>query len=100
MNDLTQYMPVVLAVIGSAGLWGFLSQKAKMAHEKALKDDATVANFNDTLKTQVDRLAEKMDKLQLDKDELLLQMAEMKAQLAEAHVTIKHLEELLRQRNG
>lgn len=100
MNDLTQYMPIILAVLGSAGLWGFLSQKAKMNHEKALKDDATVANFNDTLKEQVDRLADKLDKLTEDKETLLVQMSELKAQLAEANVTIKHLEEMLRQRHG
>tara|TARA_R110002096_G_C14332413_1_gene701406 strand:+ start:123 stop:416 length:294 start_codon:yes stop_codon:yes gene_type:complete len=96
--DYQQYIPVVIALIGSAGLWGFLSQKAKLTHEKNMKDGATVAQFNDTLKAQVDSLVAKVDKLSEDKEKLLLEMSDMKASLAEANVTIKHLEEMLRAR--
>lgn len=96
--DYQQFMPIILAVIGSAGLWGFLSQRSKMAHEKSLKEGEKEAQFNDTLKEQVERLATKIDKLTEDKEKLLLEMADMKAELAEANATIKHLEELLRSR--
>tara|TARA_R110001606_G_scaffold74295_1_gene172157 strand:+ start:806 stop:1099 length:294 start_codon:yes stop_codon:yes gene_type:complete len=96
--DYQQYIPVIIALIGSAGLWGFLSQKAKLTHEKNMKDGATVAQFNDTLKAQVDSLVAKVDKLSEDKEKLLLEMSDMKASLAEANVTIKHLEEMLRAR--
>ena len=96
--DYQQYIPVVIALIGSAGLWGFLSQKAKLTHEKNMKDGATVAQFNDTLKAQVDSLIAKVDKLSEGKEKLLLEMSDMKAALAEANVTIKHLEEMLRAR--
>lgn len=96
--DYQQYLPVIVAFIGSAGLWGFLSQKAKLTHEKNMKDGATVAQFNDTLKSQVDNLITKVDKLSEDKEKLLLEMSDMKAALAEANVTIKHLEEMLRAR--
>lgn len=91
-----QLLPIILAAVGSAGLWGFLSLRAKQSHEKSLKDDAKSAEFNDTLRIQVDRLSEKLDKVIADKEELLLQMADMKAELAQANATIKHLEELLR----
>jgi len=47
---------------------------------------------------QVQRLSEKLDKVIADKETLLLEMADMKAKLAEANATIKHLEEMLRQR--
>lgn len=93
-----QMLPIILAVLGSAGLWGFLSLRAKQSHEKSLKDDAKTAQFNDTLREQVERLSEKLDKVISDKEQLLLEMSDMKAQLAEANVTIKHLEEMLRQR--
>ena len=96
--DYQQYLPVIIALIGSAGLWGFLSQKAKLTHEKNMKDGATVVQFNDTLKAQVDNLITKVDKLSEDKEKLLLEMSDMKAALAEANVTIKHLEEMLRAR--
>lgn len=77
---------------------GVLSQKAKLTHEKSMKDGATVAQFNDTLKEQVESLVRKVDKLSEDKEKLLLEMSDMKASLAEANITIKHLEELLRAR--
>lgn len=93
-----QMFPIILAALGSAGLWGFLSLRAKQAHEKSLKDDATTAQFNDTLREQVERLSEKLDKVISDKEQLLVEMSDMKAQLAEANATIKHLEQMLRQR--
>lgn len=96
--DSTQIMTLAVTLLGSAGAWGFLTLKAKQNHEKALKDDAVVAQFNDTLKEQVDRLAKKMDQLTEDKENLLIQMADVKAALAEANATIKHLETLLRGR--
>jgi hypothetical protein len=96
--ELESFLPIIIALIGSAGLWGFLSLRAKQAHEKSLKSDAKDAVFSETLKEQVERLSEKLDKVIADKEELLLQMADMKAQLAEANATIKHLEELLRSR--
>lgn len=96
--NLDQVSPLLLAVIGSAGLWGFLSLRAKQSHEKSLKNDAKSAEFNDTLRIQVDRLSEKLDKVIADKEQLLLEMSDMKAALAESNATIKHLEEMLRQR--
>ena len=96
--DYQQLLPIIVAVIGSTGLWTFLSQKAKLTHEKNMKDGATVAQFNDTLKEQVEGLVKKVDKLSEDKEKLLLAMSDMNASLAEANITIKHLEEMLRAR--
>lgn len=93
-----QMMPLILAALGSAGLWGFLSLRAKQSYEKSLRDDDKSAQFNDTLKEQVERLSQKLDKVIADKEQLLVEMSDMKAQLAEANATIKHLEELLRSR--
>ena len=98
MMTLEGMLPVIVAVLGSAGLWGFLSLKAKQSHEKSLKDDAKSAEFNDTLREQVERLSDKLDSVIRDKEQLLREMSDMKASLAEANATIKHLEELLRQR--
>ena len=96
--NLEQLVPVLIALVGSAGLWGFLSLKAKQNYERSLKDDAKSAQFNETLKEQVDRLADKLDAINLQKEELLREMGEMRAELAEARATIKHLEEMLRNR--
>lgn len=91
-------LPIIIAALGSAGLWGFLSLRAKQAHERSLQDDAKSAQFNETLRDQVERLSEKLDRVIADKEQLLIEMSNMKASLAEANATIKHLEELLRQR--
>jgi len=96
--NFEQYVPILIALVGSAGLWGFLSLKAKQNYEISLKEDERSAKFNETLKEQVDRLAEKLDILTDQKEELLREMADMRAELAEARVTIKHLEEMLRNR--
>ena len=93
-----QMLPIILAALGSAGLWGFLSLRAKQSYEKSLRDEDKSAQFNDTLKEQVERLSEKLDRVIADKEHLLIEMSDMKAQLAEANATIKHLEELLRSR--
>lgn len=96
--EFEQLTPIIIALVGSAGLWGFLSLRAKQSHEKSLKDDAKSAEFNDTLRIQVDRLSDKLDQVISDKESLLREMSDMKASLAEANATIKHLEELLRSR--
>ena len=92
---LEQITPILIALVGSAGLWGFLSLRAKQSHEKSLKDDAKSAEFNDTLREQVERLSVKLDKVISDKETLLIEMSDMKASLAEANATIKHLEQMI-----
>jgi len=94
--NMDALMPLAIALVGSAGLWSFLSMRSKFAHERSMKDDEKSAVFNDTLKEQVERLSDKLDKVIADKEQLLLEMADMKAELAQANATIKHLEELLR----
>ena len=96
--NMEALMPIAIALIGSAGLWSFLSMRSKFAHERSMKDDEKSAVFNDTLREQVERLSTKLDKVIADKEQLLLEMADMKAELAQANATIKHLEELLRAR--
>ena len=94
--NMDALMPLAIALVGSAGLWSFLSMRSKFAHERSMKDDEKSAVFNDTLKEQVEKLSDKLDKVIADKEKLLLEMADMKAELAQANATIKHLEELLR----
>ena len=90
--------PILLALIGSAGLWGFLSLRAKQTHERMLKQENKSAEFNETLKDQVERLGDKVDKLVLEKEELLKAIADLRAELAEARATVQHLENLMRMR--
>jgi len=82
-------LPLAIALVGSAGFWSFINMKEKT------KAAATTA-YQDTMKEQVDRLAIKLDEYSNDKEELLREIAMLRAELAAAHVTIKHLEQLLR----
>jgi hypothetical protein len=96
--NIDTLMPLAIALVGSAGLWSFLTMRNKLSHEKSMSDDARSAQFNDTLREQVERLSDKLDKVIADKEQLLVEMSDMKAELAQARATIKHLEDLLRAR--
>lgn len=97
-TDLQSMIPVLVALVGSAGLWSFLSSKAKLTHERAMKDTETRAQFNDTLKMQVDALSEENKSLHHKVEELLVEMSAVRAELAESRTTIRHLEEVIRNR--
>lgn len=94
--EFDQLTPIILALVGSAGLWGYLSQKAKQNHERMLKNESQNAEFNDTLKEQVQQLNTKVDKLVVEKEELLKAIADLRAELAEARATVQHLEAVVR----
>ena len=91
MNDMI--MPLLLALIGAGGLWQLLSLKAKQGHEAMMRHQTERAEFNETLKLQVDRLAKQVNDLVSEKEELLKLMGDLKADLAAAQVTIKSLQE-------
>lgn len=99
MIDLDQLTPILIALVGSAGLWTYLSGKAKQEHERRMKQDHTTAEFNETLKEQVTLLNTKVDKLVVEKEELLKAIADLRAELAEARATVQHLEAVVRLRN-
>lgn len=96
--NFEQLAPILIALVGSAGLWGFLSLKAKQNYELASKRDEQSAEFNDTLKEQVAQLNTKVDKLVVEKEELLKAIADLRAELAEARATVQHLENMIRVR--
>lgn len=90
-----QLMPIIIALISAGGLWTYLSKKAQHQYE-AMKDDKDrSAEFQETLKDQVDRLSIKLDKVLEDKEQLLREVSELKASLARAEATIQHLEQRL-----
>lgn len=80
---------LLIALIGSAGFWSFISMKEKTKREAATE-------YQNTLKDQVDRLASKLDTYTRDKEELLREIGKLRSELATAQTTISHLETLLR----
>lgn len=95
---LHHFMPFVVAILGSAGLWGYLSTRYKTQHDKAMYEANLLAKYTSGVKEQVDKLSSKLDELTHDKEQLLMEIADLRAELAEANATIKHLQEMLRAR--
>lgn len=90
-----QLVPIIVALVSAGGLWGYLSKRAEQRYQAEKDDKSQRAEFQETLKEQVDRLAEKLDKVLEDKEQLLREVSELKASLARAEATIHHLEQRL-----
>lgn len=97
---IEELSPILIALVGSAGLWGYLSTKSKQNHERLLNQEIKSAEFNETLKDQVTALTSKVDKLVVEKEELLKAIADLRAELAEARATVQHLEAVVRLRGS
>lgn len=95
LNDI---MPLLVALVGASGVWAYLTKRSERAYLEAKEDREGRAEFNETLKAQVDRLSDKVDILVADKEELLKEIAALRAELGEARATIKHLESMLMSR--
>lgn len=91
MVGIEHIITIVVALVGSAGFWSFMSMR-----EKQRRDANT--EYQTTLKAQVDRLADKLDDKTVQIEELLKEIAELRSDLSTAKATIIHLETLLRNR--
>lgn len=90
-----QLVPIIVALVSAGGLWTYLSKRAQWSFESLKNDNNSRAEFQETLRDQVDKLSEKLDRVLADKEQLLREMAELKASLARAEATIQHLEQRL-----
>ena len=95
LNDI---MPLLVALAGASGLWAYMAKRSEQRYLEAKEDREDRAEFNETLKSQVDRLSDKVDILIQDKEDLLKEIASLRAELAEARATVKHLESMLMRR--
>jgi flagellar hook-basal body complex protein FliE len=95
MMTTDQLIPIFIAVLSAGGLWTYLSNKAKHSYESMKDDKSRSAEFQETLKAQVDKLSDKLDQVLADKEQLLREVSELKASLARAEATIHHLEQRL-----
>lgn len=91
MVGLEHIITIAVALVGSAGFWSFMSMREKQ------RRDAN-AEYQSTLKTQVDRLAGKLDEKTAQIENLLKEIAELRSDLSTAKTTITHLETMLRSR--
>ena len=95
---IEQVVALVAALGGASAFWKYLTDKAKQENEQLMADKEARAEFNTTLRAQVDLLMAKVDTLVEEKEELLEAIADLKAELGEAKATIKHLEDVIRLR--
>ena len=95
VND---FMPLLVALVSASGVWAYLTKKSEQRYLEAREDREDRAEFNETLKAQVDRLSDKVDILIQDKEDLLKEIASLREELAEARATVKHLESMLMSR--
>jgi len=91
----TDATPIVLALLGSAGLWTYLKVRSENQYNALAAEREYRGEFNETLRIQVERLSAKLDKLADDKEDLLKEIATLRHELGEAKATIKHLEAML-----
>lgn len=88
MQDIVNNLALLLiALIGSAGFWAMMQTREAQRNQ-----------YSETLKEQVNSLSDKLDAHLLDKEVLYHEIASLRSELSAAQVTIKHLEEMLRQR--
>ena len=90
-----QLVPIIIALISAGGLWTYLAKRAEHKFKASQEDKNQRAEFQETLKEQVDRLSEKLDRVLEDKEQLLREVSELKASLARAEATIQHREQRL-----
>lgn len=90
-----QLIPIIVALVSAGGLWTYLSKRSEQQYLSSRDDKESRAEFQDTLKEQVERLSVKLDKVLEDKEQLLREVSELKASLARAEAVIQHLEQRL-----
>ena len=95
---LNDFLPLLVTLAGASGIWAYMAKRSEHRYLEAKEDREDRAEFNETLKTQVDKLSDKVDILINDKEELLKEIADLRSELAEARATIKHLEAMLMSR--
>jgi hypothetical protein len=94
MDNLTQIMATLIAIVGSTALWQFLSTWIKTRAERK-KDD--MANddgnlYRNDLKDRVSNLEKLLLKSQGEKDELNEKVLRLTAQVSELKVKVEFLE--------
>ena len=84
--------PIVVALLGGGGIWGYLSTRSKNNHELKVKEKDTSAEFQDNLKERVKAVSNENKELHKKVEELQEKLMEVSIQLAAGQEKIKHLE--------
>ena len=89
MDDLS---PVLIALIGGTGLWGWLTIKSKQSHELKLQEKDTSGEFKENLMERIKAVSSENKDLNARVQGLQDKLMEVSIALAASQEKIKHLE--------
>tara|TARA_R110000787_G_scaffold113817_4_gene223132 strand:+ start:1319 stop:1645 length:327 start_codon:yes stop_codon:yes gene_type:complete len=89
VDDLT---PILVAIVGGGGLWGFLSIKSKQNHELKLQEKDTSGEFKENLMERIKVVSSENKDLHKRVQDLQDKLMEVSIELAAGNEKIKHLE--------
>ena len=89
LDDLT---PILIALIGGTGLWGWLTIKSKQSHELKLQEKDTSGEFKENLMERIKIVSSENKSLHAKVEELQQKLMEVSIALAASQEKIKHLE--------
>lgn len=89
LDDLT---PILVAIVGGGGLWGFLTIKSKQSHELKLQEKDTSGEFKENLMQRIKIVSGENKELRTTIEELQSKLMEVSISLAASQEKIKHLE--------
>lgn len=88
-DDLT---PVIIALIGGGGLWGWITVKSKQNHELKLQEKDTSGEFKENLMERIKVVSSENKDLHKRVQDLQDKLMEVSIELAAGNEKIKHLE--------
>ena len=94
--NLTDLTPILVAIVGGGGLWGFLSVKSKQSHELKLQEKDTSGEFKENLMERIKIVSGENKELHSKVEELQAKLMEVSIALAASQEKIKHLESEVR----
>ena len=89
MDDLS---PVLIALIGGTGLWGWITVKSKQSHELKLQEKDTSGEFKENLMERIKAVSSENKDLNARVQGLQDKLMEVSIALAASQEKIKHLE--------
>lgn len=89
LDDIT---PILVAIVGGGGLWGFLTIKSKQSHELKLQEKDTSGEFKENLMERIKIVSGENKELRATIEELQQKLMEVSISLAASQEKIKHLE--------
>jgi uncharacterized protein HemX len=90
--NYAELTPIIVAIVGGGGVWGYLSTRSKNNHELKIKEKDTTTDFQDNLIERVKELNEENNKLHEKVEDLQEKLMAVSVELATSKEKIKTLQ--------